>query len=749
MSARRFLQVLVIAVLATATVARAQETAVPRIIVGLFNGADEQSYRRARIHIRAEMPLNHLGLVVLPFDVRHGLPPDSVMREARGILTWFSDAAVPDAAAYVRWLDAQQAQGKRLVVLGHPGFDPGALSRLDTGAVFERVMDRIGVRWLGEFTRFPYMLRIVAKDVPMIEFERPLAPVLPPYHRMRLSSARATSHLSVRVAGESEPDHVVVTSPGGGYGASDYMVFGLAEHADERAWIVDPFRFFSRAFATDGLPKPDTTTLSGRRMYYSHVDGDGWHNVSLVDKYRARQATSAEVMYEELILPYPDLPVTIAPITGDLDPAWYGMPEAVELARRIFALDHVEAGTHTHSHPFAWAFFRDPNPRREIPFLGAYPPRPGRGLGDSVWTSPGSAPAAQPGDGGLIVYDRPRSYAVKPFSLELEVAGSIERLEPLLPPGKRVEILQWSGDTSPFEAVFGLLAAAKVRNVNGGDPRMDGIFDSYAWLSPLAVRIGPYWQVYSSGSNENIYTNNWRGRFYAFRNLVDTFRNSETPVRVKPMNIYYHIYSAERPEGLAAVRHNLDYVRSQETAPVATSNFAAMVEGFLDARVTRLGDNRWRIDNRGVLETIRFDHAALLAVDFARSEGVIGQRHHQGSLYVALDAKVAAPVIALRAYDRPDRDPEATVPYLVSARWRVAGLTRNADAWRFRAHGFGRGEFRWKTPGTGSYEIVATAGARREQSIARADAEGVLEFVVRLDGIAGVDIDVRRLGAAP
>ncbi len=748
MRARRILHGLVLAILAVAmgAAARAQEAAVPRIIVALYNGADEQSYRRARIHIRAEVALNHLGLVVLPYDVRQGLPPDAVMREARGILTWFSDTAVADGATYVRWLDAQQAQGRRLVIIGHPGFDPGALSRLDTGAVFERVMDRIGVRWLGEFTRFPYMLRIVAKDARMIEFERPLAPVLPPYHRVRLASARATSYLSVRASPEGEPDHVVVTSPNGGYAASDYMVFGLDERADERAWIVDPFLYFSLAFATDEVPKPDTTTLSGRRMYYGHVDGDGWHNVSLVDKYRARQATSAEVMYEELILPYPDLPVTIAPISGDLDPAWYGTPEALALARRIFALDYVEAGTHTHSHPFAWAFFRDPNPRREIPFLNAYPPRPGRSLGESIWTSPGPAP---PGERERMIYDRPRSYAVKPFSMELEVAGSIERIEPLLPPGKRVEVLQWSGDTSPFEAVFGLLAAAKVRNLNGGDPRMDGIYDSYAWLSPVAIRIGAYWQIYSSGSNENIYTNNWRGRFYAFRNLVDTFRNSETPVRVKPMNIYYHIYSAERPEGLAAVRYNLDYVRAQETAPVAASRFAGMVEGFLNARLIRLGDNRWRIENRGLLETVRFDHAALQAVDFARSQGVIGQRHHQGSLYVALDGSVAAPVIALRAYDRPDRDPETTVPYLVNARWHVAGLAIGADGWRFRADGFGRGEFRWKTAGSGSYAIVATAGARREQTVARADAEGVLDFVVRLDGIAGVDVDVRRLGATP
>jgi hypothetical protein len=44
----------------------AAEGTVPRIVIGLFNGADEGTLRRSRLHRLAEMPLNHLGIVLVP-----------------------------------------------------------------------------------------------------------------------------------------------------------------------------------------------------------------------------------------------------------------------------------------------------------------------------------------------------------------------------------------------------------------------------------------------------------------------------------------------------------------------------------------------------------------------------------------------------------------------------------------------------------------------------------------------------------
>ena len=720
----------------TGAPARAQN-AVPRVIVALYDGRNDD-YVYTRLHRPAEMPLNHLGLIVIPFDVSKGLPPDSLMRDARGIITWFSSEPIKDPAAYLAWLDHQTADGKRFVLIGDLGFPADALDALALRARFDRIMGRIGVVWRGSWVSLTYAKRIVAKDAAMVEFERPYPKLLPPYaHTEKTPDARA--YLSVARTGQHGRDDLVVIGRNGGYIAAGYAALLHDTTPIVRAWYVNPFRFFRAAFATDDLPKLDTTTMSGRRVFYSHIDGDALQNIASLERYSSHKVMSAEVVYEQILRKYPGLPVTVAPISGDLDPAWYGTREAREIVRRIMALPNVEAGSHTFSHPFAWGFFHPYDASREAPYLCLYPPRPDRTLTQSVFDPKAARTWAshppKPIDG---VYTRPRSYAVKPFDLALEIEGSVRVIKQLLPPDKRVMILQWSGDTMPWAKAIAKTRKDGLRNINGGDSRMDGDFDSYAWLSPIGRRVGDQWQIYSSAANENIYTDDWHRRFYAFRGLINSIKNTEAPIRVKPIDVYYHFYSAERPEGLNAVRAILDYVRTRSIAPIATSRFAAMADGFLNARIVALGGRQWRIENRDGIETVRFDNATLEAVDFAKSVGVIGQRHFQGSLYVALDSTVAAPIVALKGYSEPWRDPDAAQPYLVELRWRVKNFGRNGNEWRFDTEGFGPGEFDWRVPDPGVYRVAY--GSNGSTVTVTVGPDRHLRFAVPADGEAGIEI---------
>lgn len=724
------------------------ESELPRAVIALYDSADEPTYRRSRLHRLVEMPLNHLGLLVLPHDIRTGLPSEHAVRNARGIVTWFSGVAVADARAYLAWLDDQIGRGKKLVLIDHPGVDPFQASGLANRPLFNRVMARLGLAWDGDSVKFTYASRIAASDPEMLGFERALPPLLPAYPRVKRISSFVQSHLAAATPGNSEVALLVATSPNGGYIAGEY-----AGHlpVDEWSWFVNPFQFFRRALATDDLPKPDTTTISGRRIYYSHVDGDGWHNASSVVPSSSDPITAAEVFYQGILLKYPDLPVTVAPITGDLDPAWYGTEAARMLARKIFELPHVEAGSHTHSHPFSWGYFRSQDPCRELEFLLHYPPRKGETQPNSVWAAdkPSLAHCRNKTSDKTkfeMPYGRPRAYALKLFDLNAEIVGSVAALTPLLPAGKRVSVIQWSGDTSPYVSALDLASRHGLRNINGGDPRMDGFLRSYGQLSPLGLRVSRYWQVYSSGSNENVYTDGWRDRFFAFRGLVETLQNTETPIRIKPLNIYYHIYSADRQAGLSAVRHNLDFARGQEIAPIKASDFAAVVDGFYSARIFALRERRWRVEQRDGLQTIRFDHAATKMADLERSQGVIGQRHHQGSLYVLLDPTVDPATIALADHHYPHRHPDAKVPYLVSARWVVSQVEHGSSSWRFRSQGFGRGEFTWKTPSElGWFEVTAIASGAHQRILIQADHEGVLTHAFDLPGGAGVSVEISRI----
>lgn len=714
--------------------ARAAEVPVPRVILALYDGA-ATNVRFSSIHQFAEMPLNHLGLYVRYHDIHKPLPPLSEMGDVRGVLTSFRGLQVPNPEGYVDWAESVIRAGKKFVVIGSFGIEVNRYGQPFSRERFNRFLSLMGLRSTGEFVYLTYDYRVSVYDRELCGFEYPLPGILPEFDRFQIVGNGAKIHLSVRRNDDpaTEAD-LIVTSPTGGYAASEYARY-LDNDRQKRSWFINPFEFFRITFATDDLPKPDTTTLSGRRMYYSHIDGDGWRNYTLIERYPQDPPTlSMDVLIKEIIEGYPDLPVSVAPIAADLDPDWYGDETMQNVARRAFAPPNVEMANHTYSHPFDWGFFVDWTAEKEKPFLKYYPPRPSQSSGGLLGSLRGrdrrQMSSWSAGEGAsdddddptlksesLKGYRVPRAYAVKPYDNSLETKGAKDYIDRFSEGGKRVTLYQWSGNTSPAEDVIAATRAAGMRNINGGDTRFDPEFPSYAWVAAIGVPVGKQRQIYASTSNENTYTELWSNRFFGFRHLEKTLRNTEIPIRVKPINVYYHAYTADRTASLEALKHVLSYVREQEIAPVHASRFAAIADSFYDTRLVALDGGRWRVENRGELQTIRFDHATVKAVDYARSEGVIGERVYQGSLYVALDAAHPAPIIALKAAERPDAFSDASRPYLIQARWRVWGLKLGADRFEFAAQGFGDGEMAWKMPKPGRYRVALWQGDRQVEAV--------------------------------
>ncbi len=321
--------------------------------------------------------------------------------------------------------------------------------------------------------------------------------------------------------------------------------------------------------------------------------------------------------------------------------------------------------------------------------------------------------------------------------------GSIDITRELSPSEKHedIRLVQWSGNTSPFEEALSVTRKAGLFNINGGDSRYDSEYPSYASVSPIGLKVGDERQIYSSNSNENTYTNLWTDRFFGFVYLQTTVRNTEQPMRVQPFNIYYHMYSGEKQASLAALHSNLEYARKQELIPIFASDFAEIAEGFYAMRLVRAGENRWRIVNRGKLNTLRVDNAVLKTVDFQGSEGVIGQRYYQGNLYVSLDPEVAEPLISLVAKDTSKIYADAQHPYVIHSSWLIKGLIFVKKRLMFAAHGHGEGEFTLKVPMAGTFDVIIT---RNEEELSRytvkSDEEGVLHFILK--DYAGKMVDV-------
>lgn len=720
---------------------------VLRKVLALYDSAAEPTPSDTRLHRFAEMPINHLGFELVYRDINATLPSREDLVDYRAIVTWLIEPLQkPDA--YFAWLDkALETSGLRYVVLGDVLPDENVRSN-DAAA---RLYARLGLSYDADHIESGFAADLVSVDATMIGFERPLDKVLPDFPVLRVLSDRSGQldvHLALATPGDKKlpPVAAVVTGPGGGFAAEGFTIF-YEPTIDRETWIINPFNFFAKALGGERFPIPDVTTAAGRRIYFSHIDGDGWNNQSEIEGYKAAGVLSSEVIWREAIAPYHDLPVSVALIGCDVDPQFGADAAASRIARALFALPQVEVASHTHTHPFNWNFYASYDRAAEIRLIDTQQ-RPEQSwrekLSGTMREIAGtSMPVARSSKYIAESDDLPRSYLKNPFDLGSEVPGSLKVVESLAPAGKKAKIYQWSGDTSPFEAAIRATRLAGVRNINGGDSRYDREFPSVAYVPPISRTVGYERQIYAANSNENTYTNDWTGPYYGFFMLEETLKNTESPRRLKPFNLYYHMYSGEKPAALAAVRHFLDMARSQSVIPIAASEYAAMADDFFAVSIEQVDASTWSVSNYGSLETVRFDDAKALGVDMAASSGVLGANRHNGSLYVTLDRSVRSALVRIvdrGIADRDARNPQAR-PQLRDSRWRLSQLSGDPCTFTMTAAGFGRGDMHFATAPGRHFDVWVGRGNEKLTSTSViADATGQLSLALDADAREPVEV---------
>jgi polysaccharide biosynthesis protein PelA len=709
---------------------------VRREILALYDSQHEKTPQTTRIHQFAEMPLNWLGYKITYVDVNGALPDPADLGRYRGILTWFVEPMQrPERIeSYLDWLDKATARGTRYVFIAEVA--PPLM--VANQPQLTRILGRLGLRPTSQYVNVTHTAKVLTNNPEMVGFERPLDKALPDFRVFGLIADKTTVHLSVRAPARfgGETAALIVTNAAGGYMADEYSIY-FEPNTDRVRWTANPFLFFKLAFGEDRFPVPDVTTQSGRRIYFSHIDGDGWNNVSQIEGFREQQLTSAEVAKRELIGAFPDLPVSIGIIVGDMLPALGGTAAGADIARKLYAMPQVEVASHTYTHPFNWSFFEAYDRATEEAMIDKAV-KPDRSFGDKVR----SAMFSTAGKLGVSKYiaggsDLPRSFLKEPFDLQKEVQGALTAAEQLAPPGKKAKLYLWSGNTTPFEGAIKAVRDAGARNINGGDSRLDKEFPSIFYVPPIGRPVGKERQIYAVNSNENTYTNDWTGPFYGFFMLDQTWANTDKPRRLKPMNLYYHMYVAERAGALAAVKHFLQTARTSELLPMAASDYVAIADDFYGVAIEQVDLFSWAITNRGAVQTMRFDAADQLTVDLARSPGVLGANRHERALYVALDPAVARPIITLRARVEgaaaaAGAEPGSPVASLISSRWSLSNRAEASCGFSVNVQGFGPGEMTWATlPGRGFRVTVERQGKKLSEQIQWADQTGTL--ALRLD----------------
>ena len=589
--------------------------ALPRRVLVVYDAAEAKAVHYTNAHRYVEMPLNYHGYIAEYALAGPALPRRLDPRIYAGIVTWINGRSA-QGKALSAWMSAQIAAGMKVAVLDDFGFPLG-----DTTA------GRLGLS-----VESPAIapVTLTASD-PIVGFEiaaHPRSALLP----ISVSAPEGTPLAEVTDA-QGRRYHPAAIMPWGGYLIAPFGLTGLAGIHGVNRWVSNPFDFLKRALRLPPRPVPDPSTASGRRLLMAHIDGDGFASRGEFPG----SPLAAQVLLDKVLRRY-RIPHAMSVIEGEVSaqglyPALSPRLEAI--ARKMFALPHVEIASHSYSHPFHWRKVFDEN---QYAAEGSY-----------NLAIPGYTPDA-----------------------EREIIGSADYIRKrLAPDGKPVRLMLWTGNAIPDAAALAIAADHGLLDMNGGSTTMSRRRPTVSAVSAIGVHQGPYYQIYAPVLNENVFTNNWTGPFYGFREVIDTFRMTGAPRRLKPVNIYYHTYSAGKTASLRALHEVYAWALEQPLHPVFPTEYIAMARNFDTLTFARALDDpeAFHVRHAQVLRNLRLP-PELPAVARDASSGLAGFADGPDGAFATLSASRATLRFARTAKPAERAAPD-TSPMFVSANARL------------------------------------------------------------------------------
>ncbi|HZX33326.1 MAG TPA: bifunctional glycoside hydrolase 114/ polysaccharide deacetylase family protein [Rhodocyclaceae bacterium] len=597
-----------------------QVEVMPRKIIALYSGREQPAINFTNMHRFAEMPLNHLGYVLEYRDINDPLPDYPLAGRVAGIVQWVS--GTPESPKRLAsWLKRQTGAGIKVAIIGQLGIPP-------------ELAGAFGVAYVP--TAGNLRLELVRRDK-MIGLETEPVPDGRNFQPVRLAKGDGVSLLEMADQQGRRYDGAAIM-PWGGFVLSPFDLMELPG-TEQARWIVDPFAFLQQALRLAPVPVPDVTTENGRRLLFAHIDGDGFPSRAELPG----TPLAGRALLDEILRRYP-VPTTMSVIEAEISPAGLypkDAPEMEDITRRIFALPDVEVASHTYSHPFRW----DNHVKHGI-------------FRDS---------------------DADEAYHLKipgyKLDLEREIVGSMDYVRRLAPAGKPARILLWSGDTAPGVDALRIADEAGFLNMNGGDTVITRSNPSLTAVMPVGIGKGGYRQIYAPVSNENLYTNLWQGPYYGYQKVIETFEMTGAPRRLKPIDIYYHVYSASKKASLSALHKVYGWALGQPVHPVFGSEYIRKALDFYTAVVARDGDG-WLYRGDGELRTLRVP--ASLGTPDLRASDVAGYAPGPEGNYLHLTGAEAR----VRFAPTPTRE-----PFLRDANARLSDWHRTGDGISFKLEG--------------------------------------------------------------
>ncbi|NPA28617.1 MAG: hypothetical protein GXO33_00320 [Epsilonproteobacteria bacterium] len=522
-----------------------------REVLLLYNGEgfEHVDGENTGAHLISSLPLEYMGYIPVLRDIRRGLPTGHPEDRYAGVVIHVNQES-ENGTKIADWITKQASRGLRTaIVFLWPSLEDG-------------FFEKLGVRtWHNPQGRIASQ-----RGHPRIEVNRyhdfEMKPVVL-YHDTYLDPVDGEPTFRYKDA-EGRTNTLAAVMPWGGYCVDESFVIELGT---DSIWIADPFRLFKETLRLKDLPVPDPTTENGRRLLFTHIDGDG-----IMNRSEYNRAYSGEIIYEKVLKHY-KIPHSVSVIGAEIMPNGLypeESPKLIALAKKIFALPNVEPATHMFSHPFVWNKIKpdgslDPQYRLDVP-----------------------------------------GYR---FSLDNDIKGSLDFItRHLLPKGKApARLIFWSGDCMPTERVLRYVYRNDYLNLNGGDTYITKDHPWMSYIAPFGIKKGAFWQIYTGEQNENVYTHEFHGPFWGFKKVVQTFEMTDEPRRFKPIDIYYHFYSGSKVATLSALTYVFDWALAKPVLPLYASDYVKKVMAFYDASIAKTEKGEWIISGMGEIRTIRLE----------------------------------------------------------------------------------------------------------------------------------------------
>ena len=712
---------------------------VPRTILGLYDARRDPDVRDTRLHKFIEFPLNFFGFTVRYVDVSDGRLPETVGEDVAGAVSWF-DGPLADPHAFASWAGAISTDcpdAFSFIVFGQTGLPVDRpLDRMEAA-----YLRRLGVErtdrsvLLGDFTAVAHV------DGSLVGRESDFV-----FRPGRYASLRSISR---------EDAMLTVARPGAGtgdgidllvlHGPNAYVEESATLDADSRAggyfWIVDPYELVRRTLSPVPRPIADVTTLNGRRIYFETVGPEGWLAQAPIRTFDEDPRLGSENLKSTLLDPFPNLPVSISVAVGDISPDIGGKPavKGREVAKEIYRLPQALVATSGRSLVRYWKAVDTVQPGPKIPLPEEVPASADETgqllsvLGQSIreaFSEPGAPAEPQLSDGV-------RKYGEDAFDVDQETAGALATVKALVPDEAVMPLFLWSGDGRPTTAALAAVHAAGAEAIGGGAATL-GQSNSISALAPLSARVGGLLQVYNALPGDLSDPGYPSANAHALHDLGLLLDRTDKPLRLKPVQIAYSAGTANQFGTRSAIERLKTLVSgSNGIIPVSAAEYVRIVRGFETVRFQSAGVNRWVISERGSLQTVRFDDLGALSLDLDASDGVVGARRINGSIYVSLDPGAPSAVVALVH----DASPSGMVLRegdlgLSETNLSLTSTKKSPCAIALTGSGWGAGSATFYGEPDTTYRLSVTAappgevGAELAQADAISDAKGRVTFAV-------------------